>query len=116
MTPDARYDPLHHLSPLTHHSSPRRPESRISRTIRLHRRLVRLGRVLLATGPAFVLVHLSTDVQDGGNSDTWWTHTVASYDVAIITMVIGAALVWRSPPAPAEGVNDRQDSMERRPR
>ena len=42
---------------------------------------------------------LKNDAQHGGNSDAWWTYTVASYDVAIITMIIGAALVWRSPPA-----------------
>lgn len=99
MTPDARYDPLHRLSALTHRSAPRRPASRIPRVDRLHRRLVRLGRVLLATGPTLVLIHLITDAQHGGNSDAWWTYTVASYDVAIITMIIGAALVWRSPPA-----------------
>ncbi len=101
MSPDARFDPLR-LSALSHRSAPSRPPPRPSRAYRLHRRLVRLGIVLLAAGPALVLIHLSTDTQYGSHNGTWWTYTVASYDVAIITTIIGVALVWRSPPASDE--------------
>lgn len=27
-----------------------------------------------------------------------WTYTLASYEAAVITIIIGIALVWREPP------------------
>lgn len=66
-----------------------------------HRRLVLLGKALLAIGPILALIHALTDAQSGGGGN-WWTYTIAGYDTAIITMIIGAALVWRSPPGQPE--------------
>lgn len=74
---------------------------------RTHRRLVRLGYVLLATGPVLALTHLVSDTQS--TDAAWWTYTIASYDVALI-MVIGAvALILRTSPHPAAGA-DRRDT------
>ena len=73
--------------------------------VRTHRRLVRLGYVLLALGPALALAHLVSDTQS--TDAAWWTYTVASYDVALI-MVIGAvALILRTSPHPVAGTNHR---------
>lgn len=75
--------------------------------VRTHRRLIRLGYMLLTTGPVLALTHLLSDARWA--EGTWWTYTVASYDVALI-MVIGAvALVLRKPPRPAAGT-DRPDT------
>lgn len=71
--------------------------------MRTHRRLVRLGYVLLATGPVLALAHLVSDMQS--TDAAWWTYTVASYDIALIIVMVAVALILRDPPA--AGTNQR---------
>lgn len=96
--PGTRFDPLHPLSSIAHRPSHARRPPRIPSAQRTHRRLVRLGWVLLAAGPTLALIHVLTDAQRGGSTNTWWTYTLASYDITVIIAIIGAALVWRTPP------------------
>ncbi len=81
---------LRHITPLPTRTASRSPE-------RTHRSLVGLGRVLLALGPTMLVIHVITDAYfgDGG---TLWTYTLASYEAAVITIIIGIALVGREPP------------------
>lgn len=92
-------DPMRHLRHLADIASPMpAPTSAVSYRERTHRRLVRLGRVLLVLGPALIVSHLFSDTQFAGEA-ALWTFTVASYDVAVVITIIGAALTWRTPPA-----------------
>ncbi len=72
---------------------------------RTHRRLVRLAYVLLALGPALALAHLVSDTQS--TDAAWWTYTVASYDVAVIMVIIAVALILRTSPHPVAGTDQR---------
>ncbi|WP_417508743.1 hypothetical protein [Microbacterium sp.] len=42
--------------------------------------------------------HVFSDAQLAGEA-ALWTYTVASYDIAGVITIIGAALTWRTPPA-----------------
>lgn len=42
--------------------------------------------------------HILSDTQFAGETAVW-TYTLASYDVAVVVTIIGAALTWRTPPA-----------------
>lgn len=94
-----RIHPAHgHLLPHLRHINPpptRTPASRSPE--RTHRSLVRLGRVLLTLGPTMLVIHIITDAYFGGGG-TLWTYTLASYEAAVITIIIGIALVGREPP------------------
>lgn len=98
----------HHLR---HHSHPApTTASQPGRTAdprheRRHRRLVRLGQLLLALGPALALSHLITDVQLADRTGTFWTYTLASYDITIVITIIGIALTCRASPGPKPGTN-----------
>lgn len=72
---------------------------------RTHRRLVRLGYALLATGPLLALAHLVTDTQS--TDSPWWTYTIARYDITVIIVIIATALILRAPPHPRSGTNPR---------
>lgn len=87
---------LRHLADISPPSSA--PTSAVSPKERTHRRLVRLGQVLLVLGPALIVSHILSDAQFAGEP-ALWTYTLASYDVAIVVTIIGAALTWRTPPA-----------------
>ena len=73
--------------------------------VRTHRRLVRLGYVLLATGPVLALAHLLSDTQS--TDAAWWTYTVASYDIALVIVMAAVALILRDPPP---GGTDQRDT------
>ena len=81
--PDGRpTDSLRHLRPLADISlSPSVTTSTVPHNERTHRRLVRLGRVLLVLGPALIMSHILSDTQFAGETAVW-TYTLASYDVA----------------------------------
>lgn len=98
--PDGRpTDSLRHLRPLADISlSPSVTTSTVPHNERTHRRLVRLGRVLLVLGPSLIMSHILSDTQFAGETAVW-TYTLASYDVAVVVTIIGAALTWRTPPA-----------------
>lgn len=82
----------HITAPPTRTRAPRSPE-------RTHRTLVRLGRVLLTIGPTLLLIHIIADAYFGGDG-VLWTYTLASYEAAvIIIIIIGIALAWREPPS-----------------
>ncbi|GEM_PF-3538479 len=91
------FDPLHHLTAV-HSSSPGAP-SRRSPAERTHRRLVRLGYMLLICGPALALAHLISDAQS--TDVAWWTYTIASFDIAVIMVIVALALILRAPPGHA---------------
>ncbi len=49
-------------------------------------------------GPVLIVSHVFSDAQLAGEA-ALWTYTVASYDIAGVITIIGAALTWRTPPA-----------------
>lgn len=106
-------DPLRHLrgqvavgANTPQHAS-RNPRSLQSR----HRNLVRFGWVLIAVAPLFALSHLLIDAFNTEVVFTRWTTTIASYDVVVITVIIGIALVCRTAPTIGDsGVTRRQSS------
>lgn len=74
--------------------------------VRTHRRLVRLGYALLATGPLLALAHLVTDARS--TDSPWWTYTIASYDITVIIVIIATALILRTPPHTTTGISETQ--------
>lgn len=97
-------DPLRPLHSLAAVQPPRaRP---VRSRHRRHQALVRAGWMLIVVGPLLALSHLIVDAP--GTELTWWTGTIASYDVAVIIVIIGTALAFRSAPA------DRVDADARR--
>lgn len=96
-------DSLRHLRALaaraeaSQHRS-RRPERSSQRR---HRNLVLLGWALIAVAPLLALTHLIIDVPGAGANFTWWTTTIASYEVVVITVIIGIALAFRAAPSNA---------------
>ncbi|WP_426621861.1 hypothetical protein [Microbacterium sp. As-52] len=61
--------------------------------------------MLLVTGPVLALAHLVSDTQS--TDAAWWTYTVASYDVAVIIVIVAVALILRTPPHPPTGTEQR---------
>ncbi|WP_404438195.1 hypothetical protein LG322_04035 [Microbacterium aerolatum] len=61
--------------------------------------------MLLATGPVLALAHLVSDTQS--TDAAWWTYTVASYDVALIIVIVAVALILRAPPHPTAEADER---------
>lgn len=106
-------DPLRHLRgrAAVGATTPRRA-SRNPRSLRnRHRNLVRFGWVLIAVAPLFALSHLLVDALSTEAVFTRWTTTIASYDVVVITVIIGIALVCRTAPTVGDsGVTARQPS------
>ena len=108
VTPRTRSDgPLHHLHALAAASveASRHP----IRSPQLgHRNLVRFGWVLIAVAPPFALSHLVIDLPGTGAEFTWWTTTIASYEVVVITVIIGIALAFRTAPHIGDAVVIRE--------
>lgn len=63
---------------------------------RRHRRLVRLGALILLAAVTGILAHIVIDATTRDWS--FWTYTLASYETATILAIIGIALIWREPP------------------
>lgn len=102
--PRTPFDPLHHLSAVARASSHTAPSPRMSPAARTHRQLVCLGYVLLVVGPGLALAHLVSDIQRVDAS--WWTYTLASYEVATISTIVAVALVLRTPPIERGSANN----------
>lgn len=87
---------LHHLTP---HTTKQPAGNRLSARrspLRRHRRLVRLGMLIVLLAAVLFATHFTIDLARTASS--FWTYTVGSAETAVILAIIGAALIWREPP------------------